>query len=242
MRSTACSTAPSDRASTRSCCAKQATTRSRRSSPSAADQTVREAVSLLHEHRVSPAPGGLRPRPQHAVVGSIGERGVLKHAVHRTRRLGAPIVDVMEPPFPPSSRSSARARRRRAALRRPPGAARHPRRPGGWHPHARRSPGVPRGVTEPDRDALATQVVHAGPTRRTARSSLPSTRPRPLAQTAGRGVHRGLRLRAQRRTRARRARAARWETLEGGHGTSFSSGMAATHALLTAICFGGATT
>jgi len=63
------------------------------------DQSVREAVSLLHEHRVSQLPV-VSARDEHAVVGSIGERGVLKHAVSDPDVLGAPIVDVMEPPFP----------------------------------------------------------------------------------------------------------------------------------------------
>jgi cystathionine beta-synthase len=63
------------------------------------DQSVREAVSLLHEHRVSQLPV-VSARDDQAVVGSVGERGVLKHAVTDPDVLGAPIVDVMEAPFP----------------------------------------------------------------------------------------------------------------------------------------------
>jgi cystathionine beta-synthase len=63
------------------------------------DQPVREAVALLHEHRVSQLPV-VSARDSQAVVGSIGERGVLKHAVSDPDVLGAQIVDVMEPPFP----------------------------------------------------------------------------------------------------------------------------------------------
>jgi cystathionine beta-synthase len=63
------------------------------------DQPVREAVSLLHEHRVSQLPV-VSTHDANSVVGSIGERGVLKYAVTDADVLGAPIVDVMEPPFP----------------------------------------------------------------------------------------------------------------------------------------------
>jgi cystathionine beta-synthase len=34
------------------------------------------------------------------IVGSVGERGLLKHAVGDASRLDAEIVEVMEPPFP----------------------------------------------------------------------------------------------------------------------------------------------
>jgi cystathionine beta-synthase len=62
-------------------------------------QKVRDAVALLHEHRVSQLPV-VSPRDPHTVVGSIGERGLLKHAVDDAALLDAEIVDVMEPPFP----------------------------------------------------------------------------------------------------------------------------------------------
>jgi cystathionine beta-synthase len=60
---------------------------------------VRDAVALLHEHRVSQLPVVSASDPA-TVVGSIGERGLLKHAVDDPALLGADIVDVMEPPFP----------------------------------------------------------------------------------------------------------------------------------------------
>jgi len=63
------------------------------------DQTVREAVALLHEHRFSQLPV-VSARDGQAVVGSIGERGVLKRAVADPDVLDARIVDVMEVPFP----------------------------------------------------------------------------------------------------------------------------------------------
>jgi cystathionine beta-synthase len=62
------------------------------------DQRVRDAVALLHEHRVSQLPV-VSAHDGRSVVGSIGERGLLKHAVTDAALLGAPIIDVMEPPF-----------------------------------------------------------------------------------------------------------------------------------------------
>jgi cystathionine beta-synthase len=62
-------------------------------------QKVRDAVALLHEHRVSQLPVVSANDPS-SVVGSIGERGLLKHAVDDPSLLNADIVDVMEPPFP----------------------------------------------------------------------------------------------------------------------------------------------
>jgi cystathionine beta-synthase len=67
-------------------------------------QKVRDAVALLHEHRVSQLPVVSAHDP-HTVVGSIGERGLLKHAVDDPALLDAEIVDVMEPPFPAVSAS-----------------------------------------------------------------------------------------------------------------------------------------
>jgi cystathionine beta-synthase len=62
-------------------------------------QRVKEAVALLHEHRVSQLPVVSAHDP-HTIVGSIGERGLLKHAVGDPARLNAEVVDVMEAPFP----------------------------------------------------------------------------------------------------------------------------------------------
>jgi cystathionine beta-synthase len=62
-------------------------------------QRVRDAIALLHEHRVSQLPVVSHTDPA-TVVGSIGERGLLKHAADNPAIMGTPIVDVMEPPFP----------------------------------------------------------------------------------------------------------------------------------------------
>ena len=62
-------------------------------------QKVRNAVALLHEHRVSQLPVVSAHDPA-SIVGSIGERGLLKHAVDDPALLDAEIVDVMEAPFP----------------------------------------------------------------------------------------------------------------------------------------------
>jgi cystathionine beta-synthase len=60
---------------------------------------VRKAVALLHEHRVSQLPVVSSQDPQ-TIVGSVSERGLLRHAMDDAALLGAEIVDVMEPPFP----------------------------------------------------------------------------------------------------------------------------------------------
>src|SRR3954471_8462244 len=69
---------------------------------------VRDAVALLHEHRVSQLPVVSAHDPQ-AIVGSVGERGLLKHAVEDASLLGAEVVAVMEAPFPAVSEEDAAA-------------------------------------------------------------------------------------------------------------------------------------
>ncbi|HLM10653.1 MAG TPA: cystathionine beta-synthase [Thermoleophilaceae bacterium] len=60
---------------------------------------VRDAVALLHEHRVSQLPVVSAQDPT-TVVGSVSERGLLRHAIDDPALLGAEIIDVMEAPFP----------------------------------------------------------------------------------------------------------------------------------------------
>jgi cystathionine beta-synthase len=62
-------------------------------------QKVKDAISLLHEHRVSQLPVVSHTDPS-TVVGSIGERGLLRHAADNPAIMGTAVVDVMEPPFP----------------------------------------------------------------------------------------------------------------------------------------------
>ena len=59
---------------------------------------VRDAIALLHEHRVSQLPV-VSAHDATTIVGAIGERGLLKHAAEDPTRLDAEIVKVMEPPF-----------------------------------------------------------------------------------------------------------------------------------------------
>src|SRR6202044_2116407 len=59
---------------------------------------VREAVALLHEHRVSQLPVVSAHDPA-TVVGAIGERGLLRQAAENPALLDAEVVQVMEPPF-----------------------------------------------------------------------------------------------------------------------------------------------
>src|ERR1700678_368978 len=60
---------------------------------------VREAVSLLHEYRVSQLPV-VSADDATNVIGAIGERGLLRHAASDPGLLDAEIAEVMEPPFP----------------------------------------------------------------------------------------------------------------------------------------------
>ena len=60
---------------------------------------VRTAVALLHEHSVSQLPVVSAHDPQ-TVVGSVSERGLLRHAMDDPALLAAQIVEVMEAPFP----------------------------------------------------------------------------------------------------------------------------------------------
>jgi cystathionine beta-synthase len=61
-------------------------------------QKVRDAIALLHEHRVSQLPV-VSATQADALVGSIGERGLLAHAASDPRLMETEIVHVMEPPF-----------------------------------------------------------------------------------------------------------------------------------------------
>ena len=87
-------------------------------------QKVKDAISLLHEHRVSQLPV-VSGTDVNTVVGSVGERGLLKRAIDNPGLMGAEIVDVMEPPFPAVVHHRPRARGGRAAVRRGPGAHGH---------------------------------------------------------------------------------------------------------------------
>jgi cystathionine beta-synthase len=62
-------------------------------------QKVKDAIALLHEHRVSQLPVVSSTDPN-TVVGSLGERGLLKRAMDNPGLMGTEIVEVMEPPFP----------------------------------------------------------------------------------------------------------------------------------------------
>jgi cystathionine beta-synthase len=62
-------------------------------------QKVSDAIALLHEHRVSQLPVVSATDP-HAIVGSVGERGLLKRAIDTPQLMSSAIVDVMEGPFP----------------------------------------------------------------------------------------------------------------------------------------------
>src|SRR5918993_2853427 len=60
---------------------------------------VRDAIALLHRHGVSQLPVVSESDPE-SIVGSVGERGLLKRAVDNPQLMGVDIAEVMEPPFP----------------------------------------------------------------------------------------------------------------------------------------------
>jgi cystathionine beta-synthase len=65
--------------------------------------TVRDAISLLHKHSVSQLP----VMEEDEIVGSVGERGLLRRAFDSPATMDAVIVEVMEEPFPAVSASDS---------------------------------------------------------------------------------------------------------------------------------------
>ena len=61
----------------------------------AMDAAARTAVGLMHEHQVSQ----LVVTNHDAIVGSVGERGLLRRAMSNPDVLDAQVADVMDPPF-----------------------------------------------------------------------------------------------------------------------------------------------
>jgi cystathionine beta-synthase len=59
---------------------------------------VRDAVALMHEHRVSQIPV-VSGTDANTIAGSVSERGLLRRAVEDPSLLDEEIVEVMEPPF-----------------------------------------------------------------------------------------------------------------------------------------------
>jgi cystathionine gamma-synthase len=197
---------------------------------------VRDAVALLHEHRVSQLPVVSAHDPQ-TVVGSVSERGLLRHAMDDPALLSAEIVEVMEAPFPAVSDGDAVREAVELLADRREGAARDHGRPRGRDPDA----SGPARVAGPVSDRrIETRVVHAGlDPDPTYGSVIP-----PIHQTStyvqpspGEFVEDYDYARSANPTRAALERAI--GELEGGLGSAFSSGMAATHALITARCSAG---
>ena len=125
---------------------------------------VRDAVALLHEHRVSQLPVVSGQDP-HTVVGSVSERGLLRHAMDDPALLGAEIVAVMEPPFPAvAAEDGVREAVELLADRREARAREHGR-PGGRHRHASRPARIPRAVTETIAPARPARTLAQGALR-----------------------------------------------------------------------------
>jgi cystathionine beta-synthase len=62
-------------------------------------QTVRDAIQLLHQHGVSQLPV-VSAEDTESIVGSVGERGLLKRAVDNPGLMNVAIAEIMEAPFP----------------------------------------------------------------------------------------------------------------------------------------------
>jgi cystathionine beta-synthase len=69
-------------------------------------QKVREAIALLHEHSVSQLPV-VSAHDENSIVGSVGERGLLKRAIGAPALMDLEIAEVMEEPFPAVSVSDS---------------------------------------------------------------------------------------------------------------------------------------
>ena len=175
------------------------------------------------------------------VVGSVSERGLLRHAMDDPALLGAEIVEVIEPPFPAVSADDGvreavelLADRREALLVNMDG-------PRGRDPHPRGPARVAGPVSSvPDDSRLATRVVHAGLEPDPSYGSVipPIHQTSTFVQPApGEFVEDYDYARSANPTRAALERAL--GELEGGLGSCFSSGMAATHGLITAACSAG---
>src|SRR5204863_4600884 len=188
-----------------------------------------------------PAARRVGPRPAHGRRRRVRARpaqardGRLRAAVGRDRRRHGAAV-------PGGGGRRLGARGRGSARRRSRGPARDPGRPPGGHRHARRSARVAGPMSRIPKDArFPTRVVHAGLEPDPAYGSVVP----PIHQTStyvqrapGEFVDDFDYARSANPTRAALERAL--GELEGGLGTAFASGMAATHALLTAATEAGA--
>ena len=188
-----------------------------------------------------PAARGLRTRPE-AVVGSIGERGLLKHAAEDPALLDAEIVDVMEAPFPAVSSEDPVREAVELLVGEQPGAARHRRRPRRrasspaptcWRRWPMSDASRRRRVRDPRRPRRpgARPVLRLGHPGRSTRPR-PTPRPRPASSSRTTTTRAGRTRRAPRSSR----RSASWRAATR---SAFSSGMAAEHALITAVCAAG---
>ena len=123
-------------------------------------QRVRDAIALLHEHRVSQLPVVSGHDPDN-IVGSVGERGLLKRAMDDPQLMSAGIVDVMEAPFPNVSTTDPVREAVELLSGDAPGADRERERPAGRDRHPR-GPARVAGLDVSER-RFATRVVHARP-------------------------------------------------------------------------------
>ena len=199
-------------------------------------QKVRDAVALLHEHRVSQLPVVSAHDPASSSARSASAacwhaRSTTRAARRRDRRRhGAAASRRSRPTTRCARRSSCWSATVRRCWSSSDGRA-------GRHRHARRPARGARAMSDELRHPRRPRGPRAGPDLRLGHPGDPPDLD--LRAARRRRVRRGLRLRAHREPDAH----ARWRRalgeLEGGLASSFSSGMAATHALITAVCAAG---
>ena len=189
-----------------------------------------------------PAAGGVQPRSGHAVVGSIGERGLLRRAADDPERAERPDRRRDGAAVPRRVHDRPGARGGRAALRRGPGAARHRR--AASPPASSRAPTCSSPWSH-ERDSPRTRASPRAP-------CTPACEPDPHYGSIVPAIHQtstyvqpapgefvGDYDYSRAANPTRRALEDALGELEGGHGTAFGSGMAAEHALITAVCAAG---
>ena len=157
---------------------------------------VRDAVALLHEHRVSQLPVVSAHDP-HTVVGSVSERGLLRHAMDDPALLAAEIIEVMEAPFPAIAAEDGVRAGGGAARRQARGPAREHGRARGRDRHARRPARVAGEVTGRGASRRVWCTPASTPIRRFGPSYRRSTRPRPTCSRAPASSSRATTTRAR---------------------------------------------
>ena len=197
---------------------------------------VGRALELMREHGVSQVPV-VSGEDGRAFMGTVSERGLLMASADQPGILGEPVTEVIEPPLPELAAESPVSEAIHMLLdeRKPVIIVEDGRALG-----ILASVDLIEALNRVTRERIDTRVVHAGlEPDPTFGSVIP-----PIHQTStfvqpapGEFVEDYDYSRSANPTRAALERAL--GELEGGHGAAFASGMAATHALLTAALDAG---